>query len=152
MKSSRALVGFGHVLLYRICVCFSHFDDLFRFSIFVPIVPEYSKMIGLTTRDANVTASTRGGSRARFLREEPITSSSSNQMALLCSTCAPGRRGASAPYYSMIRICTGNYHYMHTFSCITLPLTCRPYDVYAFTRGLEKRPKDRRRKRNAHLQ
>ena len=40
---------------------------------------------------------------------------------------------------------------MHTFSSITLPLTYRPYDVYAFTRGLEKRPKDRRRKRNALL-
>ena len=37
MKSSRALVR--HVL-YSICVCLSHFDDLFRLSIFVPCLME----------------------------------------------------------------------------------------------------------------
>ena len=66
-------------LLYRICVCFSHFDDVLQLSIFVPMfdgvewgvatVPEHSEMISLATRDGNVAESTtRSRSRGRFLR------------------------------------------------------------------------------------
>jgi hypothetical protein len=115
-------------LFYRICVRLSHFDVIFRLSIFVPIfdgvewsvatVPEHSEMISLTTRIGNVAASrTRSGGRGRFLRRRTHHAivMKPDGTTVLCNTSVPGRGGASAPHYSMIRICTSNYHHAHLF-------------------------------------